>query len=151
VLAEIYDATATAAFTPATQRLINASVLKLVLSGGNLTTGFVVAGGSTKQILVRAVGPTLAAAPFSIDGMMTAPQLVLGQSGVSTPLKTSSGWGNDPALAAVFARVGAFALQPSSLDSALLVTLSPGSYLVSVANGSPSSGGLVLVELYEVP
>ena len=46
--------------------------------------------------------------------------------------------------------VGAFALPTASKDAALLVALAPGSYTAQVS-GVGGTGGVVLVEVYEVP
>jgi hypothetical protein len=48
------------------------------------------------------------------------------------------------------AQVGAFTLPANSRDSAMLVTLDPGSYTVQVSGGGASTG-VALVEIYEVP
>ena len=60
-------------------------------------------------------------------------------------------WGGGSDLTAVFASVGAFALNSStSLDAVLVVTLAPGTYTAQVS-GVNNTGGLALVEVYEVP
>ena len=151
VIAELYDATPTSAFTAATPRLINLSVLKQINVGEILTAGFVIAGSATKNVLIRAVGPALGGAPFNIPGVMADPQLVLYQSGVVAPLTSNNDWGGGTALATAFASVGAFAFSnATSKDAALLVTLQPGNYTAQVT-GVNGSAGLALVEVYEVP
>jgi hypothetical protein len=149
VIAEIYDSTPTTQLTALTPRLINVSVLKNIASGEILTAGFVIAGSSAKQVLIRASGPTLAAAPFNLTGTMADPQISL-YSG-QTVIKSNDNWGGDPALAAASAAVGAFALtSASSKDAAVLATLTPGPYTVQVS-GVAGSSGQALVEVYEVP
>jgi hypothetical protein len=59
-------------------------------------------------------------------------------------------WSDVPALASTASRVGAFPLPAGSRDACLLTTVPPGSYSVQV-RASDSQGGLVLVEVYEVP
>ncbi|MGH7956966.1 MAG: immunoglobulin domain-containing protein, partial [Opitutaceae bacterium] len=66
VIAELYDATPATAFTITTPRLVNVSVLKQIDAGAPLTAGFVVGGATSRTVLVRAIGPTLADAPFSV-------------------------------------------------------------------------------------
>jgi hypothetical protein len=149
VIAELYDATPNSAFTTATPRLVNVSVLKQINFGSTLTAGFVIGGTGSKQILIRAVGPSLG--QFGISGLMSDPRLTLNQSGVTAPIKTNDDWGGDSAIVAASAKVGAFALSgPGTYDAALLVTLAPGSYTAQ-ASGYAISSGLVLVEVYEVP
>jgi len=149
VIAEIYDSTPTTQLTALTPRLINVSVLKTIAPGEILTAGFVIAGSSAKQVLIRASGPTLAAAPFNLTGTMPDPQLSL-YSG-QTVIKSNDNWGGDPALAAASAAVGAFAFtSATSKDAAVLATLTPGPYTVQVS-GVAGSSGQALVEVYEVP
>lgn len=145
VIAEIYDATPEASFTAATPRLINVSVLKHV--GQGLTAGFVVAGTAAKNVLIRAVGPGLAA--FGVAGLLADPKLELFDSG-SRSIATNDNWGGTAALSAGFTQVGAFQLAASSRDAALLASLSPGNYTVLV-NGVGNTTGVALIEVYEVP
>ena len=146
VLAELYDAT-TGAFGPTTPRLINVSVLKRIDAGGVLTAGFVISGAGTKQVLIRAVGPTLEAAPFNVPGVMADPRIEL-FSGV-VAIEANDNWGGGATLATAYADVGAFALPLASRDAAIFATLKPGNYTAQVS-GVGSSAGRVLVEVYEV-
>lgn len=94
-LAEIYDATATGAYTPASPRLINISARTDVGTGGDgLIAGFVIGGATSKTVLIRASGPALSA--FGLSGVLADPQLQLYQSngdGTSTLLEGNTGWG----------------------------------------------------------
>jgi hypothetical protein len=142
VLAEIYDATAT--FTPSTPRLINVSVNKAMTAGEKLIAGFVISGSTARTVLVRAVGPGLAA--FGVGGAMVDPSLAL-YSG-QTKIAENDNWGGDAQVAAAFSQVGAFGLPTASKDAVLLLTLAPGAYTAQVAG---TGAGLALVEVYEVP
>jgi hypothetical protein len=150
VLAELYDATPTAALAAATPRLTNVSVLKETSSG--LTAGFIVRGEGTKSVLIRAIGPSLAA--FGVSGWLADPRLELFEGARS--IATNDNWGGatSPAAAewnAAFGELGAFALaNTASRDSALLVTLQPGNYTVQVRS-TDTTAGVALVEVYEVP
>ncbi len=146
VIAELYDATPTNAFTATTPRLVNVSVLKHL--GGGVTAGFVIGGSSPRTVLVRAVGPTLGAAPFNVSGVVADPQLGLFRG--STQVGANDNWGGTGALSAAFGAVGAFPLGSASRDAALLVELQPGSYTVQVS-GVGGTTGVALVEIYEVP
>jgi hypothetical protein len=127
------------------------SVLKRV--NPLVTAGFIIRGDGTKQVLIRAAGPSLAA--FGVDGWLADPRLEL-FDGQSRRIAANDNWSDDGALAgaelsAVFARVGAFALGVgTSKDAALLVTLSPGNYTVQVS-ATGQTTGVALVEVYEVP
>jgi len=143
-LAEIYDADA---YTPAT-RLVNISSRAEVGVGSNILIGGFTIGGSTAEtLLIRGVGPTLAGAPYSVAGALAQPMLTI-YSG-NTPVYSNTGWGGDPTIGSVFATVGAFTLNTSSADSALLITLPPGGYTAEVS-GVNNSTGIALVEIYEV-
>jgi probable HAF family extracellular repeat protein len=143
-LAEVYDADP---YTPST-RLVNISSRAQVGVGNNiLIGGFEIGGGTGETVLIRAVGPTLASAPYNVPGAIAQPVLTV-YSG-STPLYSNTGWGSDSTIAGIFNTVGAFALNASSTDSALLITLPPGGYTAEVS-GVNNTTGVALIEIYEV-
>ena len=145
VIAELYDSTPGSAFTATTPRLINVSVLKQI--GTGFTVGFVVGGGSSSTVLVRAIGPGLAVVGLT-SGFVPDPKLTLFSG--STKINENDDWDGTAPLAAASRKVGAFPVPGTSLDAALLATLQPGSYSVQVA-GVTAENGLVIVEVYEVP
>jgi hypothetical protein len=59
-------------------------------------------------------------------------------------------WGDDAALVAAFARVGAFPLSGGSRDAAVLLRLPPGPHTVQVRGAPGTTTGEVLVEVYLV-
>jgi hypothetical protein len=131
--------------------LRNLSTRGQVGTGNNvLIAGFVVGGTSPKQVLIRAVGPTLSAAPYNLAGMIADPQLQV-YDGQGNPVLglSNNNWGGNAAIAAAASSVGAFSLPSSSLDAALLTTLVPGGYSVQVS-GVNNGTGLALVEVYDV-
>ena len=147
VIAELYDSTPAGAFTAATPRLVNVSVLKQISAGATLTAGFVVGGTTAKTVLVRAIGPGLA--QFAVGGTMPDPKLAL-FNGASVKIGENDNWGGAAQLTAVGNSVGAFAITTlDSKDAMLLVTLAPGSYSAQVS--AADAGGAALVEVYEVP
>jgi hypothetical protein len=146
-LAEVYDNTATGTYTATTPRLINLSCLQLVKANSLLTAGFTVSGMTAKTVLIRASGPSLSA--FNVSGVMPDPTLNLFSG--TTSIATNAGWGGDAAIAAANSSVYAFAFaSAASKDSALLVTLNPGTYSVQVTSAT-GAAGTTLVEVYEVP
>ncbi|MBI5769877.1 MAG: peptidylprolyl isomerase [Verrucomicrobia bacterium] len=146
VIAELYDSTPDAAFTSSTPRLMNVSALKQIAFGSSLTVGFNIGGTTAKTVLVRAMGPTLSV--FGVAGTMADPQLAL-YSG-SAKIAENDNWGGDLQLSSAGDSVGAFSpSNAGSRDAILLVTLAPGSYTAQVSG--VGSGGLALVEVYEVP
>jgi hypothetical protein len=149
-LDEIYDATPVGTYTPATPHLVNISARALVGTGGNvLIAGFVVGGSTSKTVLIRAAGPSLA--QFGLAGTLPDTELQL-RSTVSgdVVIAANSGWAGDAQVAAAARAAGAFAWgDSSSLDSAILITLPPGAYTAEVS-GASGDTGIALVEVYEV-
>lgn len=138
------SATATAAVgSSGTARLVNIAT-RVALGGvaGTPIPGFVLSGNGTKQMLVRAVGPTLA--NFGVSPALADPRLTLlrGASAIAS---------NDDWLAtdaATFAAAGAFALAANSKDAAVVATLAPGAYTAPVTAGNDGSG-IALLEVYD--
>jgi len=130
-----------------TPRLTNLSTLSQVGTGTSImTSGFVIGPGSGDQVVIRAVGPTLAASPFNMTGVLADPVLSLYNSS-NTLLATNSSWKSTDA--ATITASGAFALLPNSKDAAIVTTLAPGNYTFQVAGASADSGKAI-VEVYEV-
>ncbi|MBM3854081.1 MAG: hypothetical protein FJ399_13160, partial [Verrucomicrobia bacterium] len=128
---------------PATARLINLATRAVV--GGTAGTpiaGFVIAGGGSKRVLVRAVGPGLA--PFGLTGLLDDPSVTVVASGGAI-VAGNDNWSSVEA--AVFAALGAFALPASSRDAAVVAALSAGAYTTPVGAGGGS--GLALLEVYD--
>ena len=149
VIAEVYDNTPADSYTINTPRLVNLSCLEQVASGGILSTGFVIGGTTSEQVLIRASGPTLAAAPFNIPGTIPDPKVTVFNSS-SAILATNTGWGGSAAITAANTSTGAFQFANStSKDSAVLITLQPGAYTVQATSVS-GTAGVTLIEVYEV-
>jgi hypothetical protein len=113
--------------------------------------GFVVAGdaGAT-SVLIRAIGPALT--QFAVTGVLAQPVLTVFDS-AGNAIGSNTAWGTSPNVAqltAAMVAAGAFALPAGSADSALLLSLKPGSYTAQVA-GLNSSTGTALIEVYELP
>lgn len=147
-LAEVYDATPPGSYTPASPRLINISARVQVGTGGNiLIAGFVIAGSTSKTVLIRASGPALA--PFGVQGVLADPQLQLNDS--SGIIAANLSWAGSPQIVSEAAAVGAFTWNnTASHDAALLVTLPPGPYTAQVS-GASGDTGIALIEVYDVP
>jgi probable HAF family extracellular repeat protein len=126
-------------------RLNNLSVRTTAGSAASpLIVGLTTAGG-TKDILLRAVGPTLG--QFGVAGTLADPQLALFNSS-SAQTAQNDDWGGGAALTASFSSVGAFPLGLTSKDAALLSTLQPGGYTAQVS-GVGGATGIVLLESYD--
>ena len=144
-LAEIYDAASAPA--PSAPRLINVSARTQTGAGGDvLIAGFVVGGSTSKTVLIRAIGPSLA--EYGVTGTLADPRLELYQG--DTRLFANDDWNGAEALRSAVGATGAFSVADTSRDAALLATLAPGNYTAQV-RGAPGTTGVVLVEVYEVP
>jgi hypothetical protein len=120
-------------------------------TGANvLEAGFVIAGDTPLTVLIRASGPAIAAAPFNVPGTLPDPKLTLQNPATGAVYASNSGWGGDPVISGVAGSVGAFAWNvPTSLDSAIVITLPPGNYTAEAA-GASGDKGVAIVEVYEV-
>lgn len=157
-LAEIYDASPNP--HAEYQRLVNISSRGTIESGeGVLIGGFVVAGNAPKRLLVRGVGPALAA--FGVAGALADPQLTVYDRG--TVLARNDNWGTPTSvntaqvaatpnqISAAEVQVGAFRYGAGGRDAAVIVTLAPGAYTAHVVGATASATGTALIEIYELP
>jgi hypothetical protein len=131
------------------QRLINISSRARVGTSESVAiAGFVISGELSKPVLIRAVGPTLGAAPFSIPGALTTPRLEVFRG--SESIGSNAGIGANRAnIDAAGVQAGAFALGAAGTDAAVLMTLAPGNYTV-VVSSSTTATGVALVEVYDL-
>lgn len=123
-------------------RMANISTRGLVGSGqGQLIGGFIITGGP-KLVMIRAIGPSMAA--LGVSPVLDNPsiQLFAGQ----TLLASNDDWKSN----ANAADIVASGLAPTNdLESALLVRLEPGAYTTVVTGAANSATGIALVEVYE--
>ena len=127
--------------------IVNISTLARVTSATDaLVSGFVISGNTPRSILVRAIGPTLAA--FGVADALRQPQLSVFRG--DELVATNTAWGgnarsNVAPMTDAFDRAGAFRLiDEGSLDTALMLTLSPGAYTVQVTSGDGAPGATLL-------
>jgi hypothetical protein len=130
--------------------LANLSARALVGTGSNeLIVGFVVGGSGTKQLLLRADGPSLS--NFGLTGVLANPVLSL-TDGNGNFLSSNTGWSTSSMSAAtlsqVFNRVGAYAYPSGSADSALVTALGGGNFTTQVS-GLSGGTGVALAEIYD--
>jgi hypothetical protein len=127
-------------------RLTNLSA-RTELGSEPLIVGFVVAGQGKARVLLRAVGPGLAA--FGLTGLATDPRLTLVSQASGQVVAQNDDWGASAAVTAAGNATGAFTLT-NAKDAALVVDLDPGAYTVRLENAT-TAPGLVLAELFQVP
>ncbi|HTZ21677.1 MAG TPA: peptidylprolyl isomerase, partial [Opitutaceae bacterium] len=145
-LAEVYDLDA----TTSPVQFASLSTLGFTGTGENvLTPGFIITGDGPKQLLIRAVGPTLSGTPYNVPGAVADPQFRVVPLGKDLTVASNDNWGGTMALQAAFAQTYAFALPANSLDAAAIVRLPPGGYTVQ-ATGVGGTTGNVLVEVYDM-
>ena len=131
-------------------KLGNISTRGAATSGaGAMIAGTVVRGTRPKQFLVRGIGPALGA--FGVTGFLADPVLSI-FNGTGQLVTANTGWGTNLNTAAIVTAArdfGAFALTANSRDSALLVTLNPGTYTFQLSSASGATGN-ALVEAYDL-
>ena len=131
-----------------TARLGNVSTRGMAGTGdATLIPGFFIAGNEAKRVLVRGIGPGLAA--FGVTGVLARPELSIRRADGSVVM-TNRGWdaaGQGPAVAATGASVGAFTLAPGSGDCAVVATLEPGAYTAPITS-TDGATGVALIEAY---
>ncbi len=130
-------------------RLVNISTRGQVKTDARkMIAGFVISGSGTKQVLIRAIGPTLG--DFGVPGTLENPLLEIFRSGEASPFSSNDNWGSlDEALVSTAtARLGGFPLGQGSEDSVLLLDLGPGGYTAQVS-GVSEGIGVGLVEVYD--
>jgi len=125
--------------------LANMSSLVTLTTGGSVISGLVVEGGVPRSVLIRAVGPGLAA--FGVGPTLANPTVSVVNS-AGAVVGTNSSWGSSATLQAAFTQAGAFNLPANSKDSAVVLTLNPGAYTVVVKGLAATDSGQVLVEVY---
>ncbi len=127
-----------------TTRLINLSTRAPVSSGDNvLIGGFVVQGAVAKRVLLRAAGPSLAAA--GVSGALADPALQLvNASGLL--LASNDNW----MTGGQQAEIAATPFAPADpREPAIIATLAPGAY-TGIVTGSAGSTGVALIEAYDL-
>ena len=134
-------------------RMVTVSTRAWVGSGDRtLIGGFVVNGEGSRQILVRAAGPSIGAAPFNVPDALADPELRVDHIGVGLAAANDD-WelpaSNGTAVAAAGSTAGAFAYPNGSRDAGTVLELSQGNYTASVT-GADGAEGYGLVEVYEV-
>ena len=150
VLIEVYDADALTGTS--TSKLVNVSVRGQTAPGDDvLTLGLVIGGTGQRTLLVRGIGPGLAA--FGVPGTVVDPRLQIYDS-QQRAILANDDWASADfvsELGVATTYVGAFALTPGSRDAATLSLVDPGAYTIQVSGATANPTGEALVEVYEVP
>ena len=125
-------------------RLVNISARGQVgINDQVLIGGFVVNGSQSKNLIVRAIGPSLTNA--GISGALADPTLELHDSNGNT-LSTNNDWQSSSQAS----QISASGFAPSNpKESAIMATLAQGAY-TAIIRGVNSSTGIGMIEVYDL-
>ncbi len=133
-LVEVYDTSV------GSTQLSNISTRGLVQTGNNVMIAGVIAQFHNKQVLVRALGPTLT--NFGITNALSDPKLEL-HDGNGTLIASNDDW-KDTQQGII---TGTGLAPPNDLESAIAGTIAPGNY-TAIVRGFNNAIGVALVEVY---
>ena len=116
-----------------------------VQTGDNVGIGgFIITGTAPMHVLLRAIGPSLSQS--GVPDVLADPMLELHGTGSFATI-VNDNWRDDPAQAAAIIATG---IPPTNdLESAIDVTLNPGSY-TAIVRGKNNTSGVGLVEVYDL-
>jgi subtilisin-like proprotein convertase family protein/uncharacterized protein YegL len=122
----------------------NISTRMRVETGNNvLIGGFIIAGTESKRVIVRAMGPSLAA--VGVPGALADPTLELHDAGGQL-IASNDDWGTN----ANQQEIANSQVAPGNpKESALLLSLPPGAY-TAIVRGANNAAGVGLVETYDL-
>jgi subtilisin-like proprotein convertase family protein len=128
--------------TPTT-RTINLSTRMRVQTGDKVGVGgFIITGNTPMTVLLRAIGPSLTR--FGIVDVLADPVLELHGPGAFVTI-TNNNWRDTQEAA-----IQATGIPPTNdLESAILVTLTPGNY-TAIVRGNGGTSGVALIEVYDL-
>jgi hypothetical protein len=108
-----------------------------------LITGFIVTGGTPRNIVIRVLGPSLRS--VGVEQAAANPKLEVYQG--STRIAANADWKSDRRASSLAENFPALA--PSNdKEAALWLTLSPGNYTIQATN-EEGTEGIVLIEAYD--
>lgn len=124
-------------------QLLNVSSRLHTGTGSNvLIGGFVINGTASKNVIVRALGPSLAS--FGVSGALADPTLEL-RDHTGAVKATNNNWKDTQQ-----SQIAATGLAPNNdLESALVIALAPGAY-TAIVRGTSGTTGIVLMEVYDL-
>jgi hypothetical protein len=129
---------------PPSLKLLNLSTRARVLTGEQvLIAGFIITGTDPKRVIIRGIGPSLS----GVNGKLSNPTLELHQG--STTLASNDDWKTKSDGSSQQAEVEATTIPPTNdAESAIVVTLNPGTYTATLSGNSGT--GIGVVEVYDL-
>jgi len=129
---------------PAPSKALNISTRVFVDTGERVSVaGFIVTGDISKKVLIRGIGPSLAA--NGVPTPLANPTLTLFDSAGNVTM-TNDDWKNSPDAAEIM-NTG---LAPTNdFESAIIATLAPGQYTAQLA-GKDNGTGNGVIEIYDL-
>lgn len=120
----------------------NISTRAFVQTGDNvLIGGFIITGTHAKKVLLRAIGPSL-----PVPGKLANPKLELHGGGGAAIVVSNDNWQS----AANHQEIMDTGIAPTNpLESAILMSLAPGSY-TAIVRGVNNGTGVALIEAYDL-
>ena len=135
------SATPTPTPSPTPTKLLNISTRLFTKAGENVAIGgFIIAGSDLKTVLIRGLGPSLAA---FVPNPLQDPTLELHQG--DAVIANNDDWQDTPNVGQI--PIGFEPADPR--DSVIVATLSPGTYTV-VQAAKDVAGGIGLLEIYDI-
>jgi hypothetical protein len=129
-------------------RFTSISARNFVGTGGDiLIAGFTIDGTGSKNLLIRAAGPSLGA--LGVPGTLVDPKLEI-FTATTVPVKVAENDNFSGAVDTLARTLGGFGFVPGARDAAILVSLPAGGYTVQVS-GLNNGTGEAIIEVYEVP
>lgn len=124
--------------------LANLSTRSRVGTGGEvMIAGFIAQGGASTRLIIRGIGPSLAA--LGITGALADPVLTV-FDGSGAQVATNDNWKSSQQ-----AEITQTGLAPTNdFESAYVSTFAPGVY-TAIVSGQGGSAGVGLVEIYKLP
>jgi hypothetical protein len=129
---------------PAPSKALNISTRVFVDTGERVSVaGFIVTGDIAKKVLIRGIGPSLAA--NGVPTPLANPTLTLFDT-AGNVTKTNDDWKNSPDAAEIMST----GLAPKNdFESAIIATLAPGQYTAQLA-GKDGGTGNGVIEIYDL-
>jgi phospholipase/lecithinase/hemolysin len=129
---------------PSPSKALNISTRVFVDTGERVTiAGFIVTGNIAKKVLIRGIGPSLAA--NGVPTPLANPTLTLFDNSGNVTM-TNDDWRNSPDAAEIMSS----GLAPTNdRESAIIATLAPGQYTAQLA-GKDNGTGNGVVEVYDL-